>query len=67
MNAWDTLRDVLAQARDIDNAISSHAERMAEMLNRPGNLRRVSAYELKKMKRQLRDFDMTTGKWKAHG
>jgi len=64
MNAWDQMRSALAQAKEIDDAASSHAERMAEMLNRNGNLRRVSGYELKKLKRALRDYDMVTGRWK---
>lgn len=63
-NLFDDIRNALANAREIDNAISRHTERFAEMLNRPGNLRRVSAWELKKMKRELDNFDMRTGRWK---
>lgn len=63
-NAWDEIRGILNQAAEIDRAASNHAERMAEMLNRPGNLRRLSAYELRRMKQELRKFDMTTGRWK---
>lgn len=63
-NAWDEINNVLRQAHDIDMAASDHAARMARLLNRNGNLRRLPAYQLREMKRELRNFDMTTGKWK---
>lgn len=63
-NPWDDVRAALATAKEADQAITHHVERMSELLNRPGNLQRVSVWELKKMKRALRDFDMVTGKWK---
>jgi hypothetical protein len=64
-NAWDDIRAALARSKDLELAVSNHSERFAEMLNRNGNLRRVSIYELKKMKRELAKFDAKTGRWKT--
>ena len=64
MNEWDTVRSALNQTQELDRAVTAHVERVAELLNRNGNIKRVSAYELRKIKRALRDFDMTTGRWR---
>jgi hypothetical protein len=66
VNVWDQMREALAQADNIDSAIASNSNRMAQFLtrHRGANLRRVSPSELRELKRSLRDFDMTTGAWK---
>lgn len=64
MNAYDTFREMMVEAQRISAAADTHAEGMAEFLSAPGRLRRVSPHELKKLKRELRSFDMVTGKWK---
>lgn len=66
-NAFDELRSALSVADQADKAVEHYAGRMAELLNRHRGapLRRVSAYELKRLKKALRDFDMVTGKWKS--
>lgn len=64
-NAFDQFRSALAEAERIELAAACNAERMVEFINKPGTLRRVSAHELRKLKRELRLFDMTSGKWRA--
>ena len=63
-NVFDQFRDAVAEAASIERAATDNAEKMAEFFNRPGVLQRVSSYELKKLKRALRLFDMTSGKWR---
>jgi len=63
MNAWDEMRAAIDEARDRLRAADNCASDMASILR--GRLRRVnSTYELRELKRELRDFDMTTGEWK---
>lgn len=64
MRAFEAFQENMAEAKRIGDAADSFAEKMAEFLSSPGRLRRVSAWELKRLKRELRAFDMVTGKWK---
>jgi len=64
-NVFDQFREALAEAERVERAASDNADRMAAFLTKPGTLRRVSPYELRKLKRELRLFDMTSGKWRA--
>lgn len=61
MNIWDTLRGAVNEARELDRAIAQYANAMAELLR--GRLRSVQPSLLRALKRELRDFNMTTGKW----
>lgn len=64
-NAFDSFREAMAEAARIRRAANDNAEKMAEFLSDPGTLRCVSPHELRKLKRELRMFDMTSGKWRA--
>lgn len=64
-NAFDLMRSAVAQAKTVMDAADSVATEMARILCGSGRLRRVSNPDLlRTLKRQLRDFDMTTGRWK---
>jgi hypothetical protein len=63
MNAWDEMNAALSEARSRMKAADDCATAMARIL--VGRLRKVtSSGALCDLKRELRDFDMTTGKWK---
>lgn len=61
-NPWDSMRAAVQQARDLDRAVTSSASAMADLLR--GRLHRVDCDYLRDLKRELRGFDMVTGKWK---
>ncbi len=62
MNAWDTMRDALAEARSVMAAADDFANGAARIC--VGRLRKVDWSTLKAMKRELRDFNIHTGEWK---
>ena len=60
-----TLYDVeqaVREAKAVLERVKSSANIMAGLLS--GNLRSVSAYRLKQLKKELKDFNMHTEKWK---
>lgn len=62
-NAWDAVNAAVRQARDLRTATERQAFWLADLL--VGNLRNVDSHSLlSKLKKELRDFDMVTGKWK---
>lgn len=61
-NPWDAMRAALSQARSVMRAADDHAGVMADLLR--GRLRNVPAYHLVALKRELRDFDAHTKRWK---
>lgn len=63
MNVWDEMRAAMDEARDRLRAADNCANDMASLLR--GRLRRAcNPLVLRALKRELRDFDMTTGGWK---
>lgn len=66
MNAHDTMRQALAEAREAMRAADNHANALAGILidDGPSRLKYVRSDRLKKLKAALRDFDMTRGTWK---
>jgi hypothetical protein len=69
-NAFDDVRAAVSAAEFQLDAADSVAQNMAILL--VGRLRLASkdhrgTAALKKLKRELRDFDMTTGNWKERG
>ena len=63
MNAFDEIRQQLAVAREQLRAADHVAHNMASLLQ--GRLRSVWDKDLLRMlKRELRDFDAVTGKWR---
>lgn len=64
-NIFDEMRAALAHARETMQAADQISNGLADMLSRDGRLRRVHDKDaLRRMKAMLRDFDMTSGKWK---
>ena len=63
MNKFDEMREAMREAKATLSAADHVAERLAEMLI--GRLHTVSSYELKKLKAELRSFNMSTGRWKT--
>lgn len=57
------MRQALRDARETQRAADRVAEQCAEMV--AGRLRKVSQHELRKLKRELQDFNATTGQWKS--
>lgn len=61
-NAWDNLRSAICQARELDRAVGSHASTMANLLR--GKLHHCHSSDLAALKRELKNYNMHTGKWK---
>ena len=61
-NPWDEMRRAVSVARELQKAVQDSSGSMGALL--VGNLRHCRIGDLCKLKRELRDFDMTTGKWK---
>jgi len=61
-NPWDELKQALSEAENINRACDHSANSMAHILR--GRLRHVNDWNLKALKRELRDFNIHTGKWK---
>lgn len=62
-NAFDEVRAAVEEAREQLRAADSVAYNMAHLLR--GRLRKVEdRYVLAALKRELHDFNATTGKWK---
>lgn len=64
MNSWDQMLAAMRDARNTMSAADQQASEMARMLAENGRLRKCSAYQLRQLKKQLRDFNSVTGKWK---
>ena len=61
-NMFDNMREALSNAKDVQRAADANSTAMAQML--VGRLRHVDSVSvLRALKRELRNFDMTTGKW----
>jgi hypothetical protein len=63
VNAWDEIERALHEAENIESAARYHANRMARLLAGQLRARRVEARYLAELKRELRDFNLTTGAW----
>jgi hypothetical protein len=61
-NPWDDIRAALAATRETDMAVRNNAKAMGDLL--VGKLRHVSNDTAARMKRELADFNIHTGKWK---
>jgi len=63
MNAYDTMRDAITEAQTTMRAADSVANDMAMLLQ--GRLRKVTRYGLlKKLKKELEQYNAHTGRWK---
>jgi hypothetical protein len=61
-NPFDDMREAVRQARELNRAADAQASTLVELLD--GRLRHASPYWLKRLKAQLRDFNMHTATWK---
>lgn len=61
MNKFDMMREAMQEAQSVQWAADAHATQMASML--AGRLRKVSPWALKKLKRELSEFNATTRQW----
>ncbi len=61
-NPFDELTAALHSAKEVQRAAESQVNSVLELID--GNLRNASPYRLKRIKRELRDFNMLTGGWK---
>lgn len=61
-----SLRDMQGEIDDARRTLE-HADQLAQQLARllQGRLRKVHSWTLKGLKRELRDFNMHTGKWRG--
>lgn len=59
---WFEVDAAISEARRTLNAADNHAQSMAKLLK--GRLRHVSCRTLADLKKELRDFNSHTGKWK---
>jgi len=62
-NPFYEVRALVEQARETQKAVANQSHSMALLLR--GNLRHVGVYTLIELKRELRDFDAHTKKWKS--
>lgn len=62
MNPFADLARALDEARQVQRAVENQGNSMLDLL--AGNLRSLSPYRLERLKRELRDFNMTTKRWK---
>lgn len=63
MSAWDTMRAAIAEAKGVLTATDNLIWQMGQLLC--GRLRQCHADTLVKLKRELRDFDAHTKRWKG--
>lgn len=61
-NKFDLMRAAMSEARQTMRAADNQANAMADMLD--GRLRKVNPRYLAKLKKQLKDFNAHTGRWK---
>jgi hypothetical protein len=61
-NPWDDINAALRATRETDAAVQQNAKAMGALL--VGKLRYVSNDTAARMKRELADFNIHTGKWK---
>ena len=61
-NPFDEMLRAVQVARQVNRAVDIQANAMADLLK--GRLRHVSDWNLKQLKRELRDFNIHTGRWK---
>jgi hypothetical protein len=68
-NAFDEMRRALRQAELVNRAVDQQASALLELI--VGRLRHAKTFgdtnNLRALKRELRDFDAVTGRWKPLG
>jgi hypothetical protein len=59
---FDQMSNAISEAESLMKSVDKATESMAKLM--VGRMRKVSCYRLKKLKRELKDFNMHTCKWK---
>ena len=62
-NPFDEIRSAVSAARDLNRAVDAQANTLADLLQ--GRLHQLTEARLATLKRELRDFNIQTRKWKA--
>lgn len=62
MSAYDEVRKLITDSKQLEQAIELNANALADLLER--NLHHVSGYRLAKLKAELRGFNAHTNRWK---
>ena len=62
MNTFDMMTEALDEARATMNCADRMANKMAHILR--GRLRNVAPYNLKALKKEIKNFNSHTGEWK---
>ena len=62
MNTFDMINEELKKTQELERTINAQVRSMAPLLI--GRLRNARVDHLEKLKRELRDFNIHTGKWK---
>jgi hypothetical protein len=60
--AQESLQELINETKRLDYAVEKNADMMGRLL--VGKLHHVSAWHLRKLKRELARWNMHTGKWK---
>ena len=60
-NPFDAMRAAVNEARELNRAVDAQANALADLLE--GRLQHVSNSRLARLKRELRDFNIHTGRW----
>ncbi len=63
MNPYEEMREVVTRAKQTIEAADRVANDVAGLLR--GRLHKVCDYNLKQLKRELRDYNIHTGTWRA--
>jgi hypothetical protein len=61
-NPFDELEQAMRVAKETRRSCEMHADSMASLLD--GNLRGVSRYRLARLKKELNQYNIHTGRWK---
>jgi hypothetical protein len=61
-NPFEEMRSAVSRAKEVFRAVEQCSRDMARLLR--GNLRQCNDWDLKALKRELKDFNIHTGRWK---
>ena len=61
-DAYENLDALILEQRRLKNAVLKNAELMTLLIS--GDLRNLSAYPLRKLKKELKNYNIHTGRWK---
>ena len=62
-NPWQDLENALQETKRFQNAVDNRSNTLADMLQ--GRLRQVTPHKLKKLKKELSQFNARTGRWSS--